>query len=131
MTSDLWPGERGLAEASATLYGGWRNVNRMNVSGLLYVTNRRLIFEPVGFSLQTGCTAIPFENIAVVRPRNSLWVIPDGMEIETRDGSRYHFKVWSRDRLIGMIQGCLSGAVRELNESPARRTNTPPAKPGE
>jgi hypothetical protein len=103
----------------------------MTVSGLIYITNLRLIFEPLGFSLQTGSATIPFENIAVVRPRNSLWVIPDGMEIETRDGSRYHFKVWSRDRLIDMIQHCMSGAVPEHIESPTRRTNTPPAKPGE
>jgi len=118
-----------LASESATLFGGRKNVNRLNVTGLLHITNRRLLFEPVGFSLQPGSTTIPLENIAVVRPRNSLWLIRDGLEIETHDGLRYHFKVWSRDRLIDLIQECRSGTVREHHKSPARRTNTPPARP--
>jgi hypothetical protein len=129
MESELWPGERVLASESATLFGGRRNVNWINVTGPLHITNRRLLFEPVGFSIQPGSTTILLENIAVVRPRNSLWLIPDGMEIETHDGLRYHFKVWSRGRLIDLIQECRSGKVREHHESPAQRTNTPPAKP--
>jgi GRAM domain len=104
MNSKLRSGERVLSEESATLVGGLRNVNWVNVSGLIYITNRRLIFEPVGWPFKTDSTTIPLDSIAVVRPRNSLWFIPDSMEIETRDGDRYHFKVWSRDRLIDMIE---------------------------
>src|SRR5262249_24227503 len=79
MESGLWPGGRVLTDASATLVGGWRNVNWVNVGGLIHITNRRLIFEPVGFSLQTDSMTIPLDHIAVVRPRNTLWIIPDGM----------------------------------------------------
>ena len=103
-----------LTDASATLVGGWRKVNWVNVGGLIYLTNRRLIFEPVGVSLRTDSTTIPLGSIAVVRPRNSLWLIPDALEIETRDGVRYHFKVWSRARLIDLIQA---------------QTNKPPTGP--
>jgi hypothetical protein len=115
MKSKLRSGERVLIEESATLVGGLRNVNWLNVGGLIYITNRRLIFEPVGWPFQTDSTTIPLDSIAVVRPRNTLWLIPDSMEIETRAGARYHFKVWSRDRLIDLIE--------------AQMKNPPPAPP--
>jgi hypothetical protein len=105
MKIELWRGERVLAETSGSMIGGWGNSNWVNVGGLLYVTNRRVIFDPVAFPFQASRTSIPLDEIAAVRPRNSLWFIPDSLEITTRDGVRYRFKVWSRDRIIDLIQG--------------------------
>jgi hypothetical protein len=124
MNTKLWPGERVLTDAMGSLFRGWESVG-----GQIYITSRRLIFESHALNIQRGTTEITLENIAVARPRNTLWLIPNGMEIETRDGVRYRFVVWARARLIDMIHVCKSGAVWEHNDSPAGRTNTPSADP--
>jgi hypothetical protein len=117
MGGKLWPGERVLTDTSATLVGSWGNANWVNAAGMLYVTNRRLIFEPIGLSFQDR-TAIPFDDVASVRPRNFLWIIPDGLEVLTRDGVRYRFKVWSRDHLIDLILAQM------------KKSSTAPSQPG-
>jgi GRAM domain len=125
MTFDLMDGERLLAEELANLFRGWEGVG-----GRLYITNRRLRFEAHALNIQRGATDIPWEDIADVRPRNNLWIIPNGMEIETRDGVCYRFVVWGRKRLIDMIQVCKSGAVWGSEDQPdPGRAVQPPADP--
>ena len=120
MNTELWPGEQVLADEMGSLFRGWESVG-----GRIYVTNRRVIFESHGLNLQRGTTEIPLENIVEARRRNTLFIIPNGMEIETRDGVRYRFVVWTRARLIDMIAVCKSGQLWERDERPARGSNAP------
>ncbi|HVS38996.1 MAG TPA: PH domain-containing protein [Gemmataceae bacterium] len=85
--------------------------NHGSGGGWLYVTNRRVIFEPNALSFGSRVREIPLEDIDDVGPHNLLGIIPDGMEIWTRDGKRHRFVVWGRRRLIDMIHVCKSGIV--------------------
>jgi hypothetical protein len=163
MKTELWFGELLLAEKLANLFR-----SSESFGGMIYVTNRRVIFESHGTIGQIwniisvvvrlasapilasgprrghgenpradepaaratrGTTEIPLENIADVRPRNNLWIISNGMQIETFDGVRYRFVIWDRAQIIDMIQVCKSGAVWETQDNPPQRTDTPSADP--
>ncbi len=123
MKTELLPGERVLADEMGSLFRGWESVG-----GRIYVTNRRVIFESHGLNLQRGNTEIPLEEIVEARRRNTLFIVPNGMEIETRDGTRYRFVVWTRARLIDMIAVCKTGKLWERDEPPAQ-PDTAPADP--
>ena len=123
MKSELLDGEELLAEAMANLFRGWEGVG-----GRLYVTNRHVIFESHFINFQRGVTEIPLDEIDDARPRNNLGFIPNGMEILTREGTRYRFVVWGRKRLIDMIHVCKSGAVwHEATGSRAAALPKPPS----
>lgn len=126
MKTELLDGEQLLADGLANLFRGWEGVG-----GRLYVTNRRVIFESHMVNIRRGVTEIPLADIEEVRPRNNLWVIPNGMEIETRDGIRYRFVVWGRKQIIDMIEVCKSGAVWGGDgKGFAGRTDATPPLPG-
>ena len=119
MKTKLMDGERLLAGEMANLFRGWESVG-----GRLYVTNRRVIFEPHFLNFRRRVTEMPLTEIEEVRPRNTLGLIPNGMEVETCEGVRYQFVVWGRERIIDMIQVCKGGALWEDDEkrpAPNRR----------
>jgi hypothetical protein len=95
-----------LTDEMGSLFRGWESVG-----GRIYVTNRRVIFESHGLNIQRGNTEIPLEEIVEARRRNTLFIISNGMEIETREGRLYRFVVWTRARVIDMIAVCKSGKV--------------------
>ncbi len=121
MRTELLDGERLLADEMANLFRGWESVG-----GRLYVTNRRVIFESHFLNIRRGATEIPLGHIEDVVPRNNLGFIPNGMEIRTRDGSRYRFVTWGRRRLIDMIHVCKSDVLwAQKREGPTRRGKAP------
>ena len=124
MKTEFLDGEELLADKMANLFRGWEGVG-----GRLYVTNRRVIFESHFLNIRHGVTVLPLTEIEDVRPRNNLWVIPNGMEIETRDGVRYRFVTWGRDRLIDMIHVCKGAAVWDGDKGPSGRPGVPQADP--
>jgi hypothetical protein len=55
------------------------------------------------------------------RPRNTPGIVPNAMEVETRDGVCCRFALWGRDRMIDRIHVCKSRAVRGDEQDPADR----------
>ena len=123
MKTELLDGEDLLADEMANLFRGWEGVG-----GRLYVTDRRVIFESHFLNIRRGVTVIALADIDDVRPRNNLWVVPNGLEIETCDGVRFRFVTWGRDRLIDMIHVC-KGAAAWDDERGGGRPARPPADP--
>lgn len=73
------------------------------VGGKLKITDRRLIFESHDFNIQTGTTEILIEQIAEVKKRNTLGIVPNGISVITKDESGYKFVLWNRSKIIDFI----------------------------
>jgi hypothetical protein len=98
-------GERSLASEPADLFLGWRKV-----SGRLYVTDRRVVFESRRFDSWRDSTEIPLDEVVDAYPWDTVWG-PIGLVIRTRGRDRHRFLTWERDRLIDLIHVCRAGAV--------------------
>lgn len=73
------------------------------VGGKLKITDRRLVFKSHDFNIQTGTIEILIEQIAEVKKRNTLGIVPNGMSIITKDGIKYKFVLWRRSKIIDFI----------------------------
>jgi hypothetical protein len=105
MSFELKQDEEILADVAANLFRGIEAVG-----GRMKVTNYRVLFEPNAINLQKMPAEIPLEQIAEVRNRNTMRIVPNGMLIRTKAGIEYEFVVWGRGRLISLIQRHLSKA---------------------
>jgi hypothetical protein len=101
--------------------------NLGSAGGHLYVTDRRLIFEPHGLNFRRGATEIPLDDIEDVRPCNTLWLVPNGLEVRLRGGKRRRFVVWNRQALMELIYYQLNSPRPGGGE----RRPPPPARPGD
>ncbi len=88
-----------LADVGANLFRGIEGVG-----GRLKITSRRVVFEPHAVNLQKIPAEILLSDIAEVRKRNTMGLVPNGMLIRTRAGVEYKFVVWGRERLISIIE---------------------------
>lgn len=88
-----------VADVAANLFRGIEGVG-----GRLKITTRRVLFEPHAINIQRNPAEIPMPDIAEVRTRNTLGIIPNGVLIRTRAGVEYKFVVWGRERLIRLIE---------------------------
>lgn len=73
------------------------------VGGRLKLTDRRLLFKSHNINIQTGTTEILIEQIAEVKKRNTLGIVPNGISIVTKDGAKYKFVLWRRSKIIDFI----------------------------
>lgn len=73
------------------------------VGGKLKITDRRLVFESHAFNIQTGITEIYFSQIAEVKKRNTMGIVPNGMSVITKDGVEFKFVLWNRTKIIDFL----------------------------
>jgi len=91
--------EQILADVGANMFRGIEAVG-----GRMKITDRRILFEPHSFNLQPQPADIPLDQVAEVRKRNTLFVVPNGILVRLKSGVQYKFVVWGRGRLIALIR---------------------------
>ncbi len=84
----------------------WRG--KEAVGGWITLTRTNLHFESHAMNVQNGPSDIPIASIAEVRPVNTLGIVPNGMEVTLRDGTRERFVVFKRKALVEAIQRLLA-----------------------
>ena len=97
----LLEGEKVLAWQPARVYKsgrfrGWR--------GWLRVTNLRIIFE-AHFLFWEKHVEIAIDEVAEVKKKRALGLIPNIVYVRTKAGQEYDFVTWPRQRIINLIQG--------------------------
>jgi hypothetical protein len=102
--SELLPGESIVKQGRVRLESGAEPL-----SGHLYLTTRRLVFESYWFEAHPGATTVDLEDIAQVgkpwaRFLNLAPLVPNSVTIETQDGRRYRFVCAGRDGWSSAIQ---------------------------
>jgi hypothetical protein len=78
------------------------------VGGTLKLSTSKLIFEPHAINFQRQNLEIPYHHITLVKPRNTLGVVPNGILIELHSGEHFKFVVNKRSQLIQFIQNKIS-----------------------
>jgi len=91
-TADTAP-ESTLAEIAANVFLG-----NDAVSGRLQITNKRLVFLPQGNLFQASGVEIAVSDIQAVETCNTWGFIANGLRVVTKNGIKYHFVVWNRDK---------------------------------
>jgi hypothetical protein len=81
------------------------------VSGRLYLTNIRLIFESHAFNIQIGVTSIPLSDMVRVEPGWAtllgIPVVPKAIKVITKTKQTHNFVVQPRDEWISAIKSRL------------------------
>lgn len=72
------------------------------VGGYLYLTDTRLLFQSHSFNIQNHEQSISLESITDVRPRMTLLVIPNGLQVGTPVGAE-RFVVHERNSWVQAI----------------------------
>jgi hypothetical protein len=98
MSIDLADGESMVKEGFANHFKGFESVG-----GRLLLTTRRLVFKPHKLNVQRQQDSYPLEEIATVEPRNTWWVVPNGLLVTMRDGHSEKFVVYGRRRWVAEI----------------------------
>jgi hypothetical protein len=76
------------------------DVSPAGFGGLLYITDRRLLFEtPHG----SGSGEIRLADVTKIRPWNLLGLVPLGLTVITHDGRRHPLRVRRRRPLMALI----------------------------
>ena len=71
------------------------------VGGKLIVTNRALIFSSHAFNIQRGETRIPIKKIKKIE---KFGLIPNGLRVRMKDGTKYEFRISNIDRVMNYIE---------------------------
>lgn len=95
---EIQAGERLLKEGMANHFKGIEAVG-----GKLQLTDRQLIFRSHAFNIQTHQESYPLESITVVKPRNTLGLVPNGLTVGLRDGREEHFVLFGRGEWMRAI----------------------------
>ncbi|MFH1424693.1 MAG: GRAM domain-containing protein [archaeon] len=90
--------EKVLANVAANMF---RDIE--GVGGKLRVTNQRLLFEPHLLNLQNKPEAILLKDVKSASKRMTLLFIPNGMLVTMKSGKEHKFVLWSREKIIGLI----------------------------
>jgi hypothetical protein len=64
--------------------------------GRLYLTPTRLCFRGHGFNIQNKALDLPLEDVADVGFKNTLGIIPNGLQVHRQDGKKETFVVFQR-----------------------------------
>jgi hypothetical protein len=70
-----------------------------------------LVFESHSLNLQSGVTVLALSSIESIRFRNTLWVVPNGLELSLTDGTRHRFVLWGRTQWLAAINAARSAAA--------------------
>lgn len=74
-----------------------------SVGGRVRISDKSILFTAHAINIQTQITEIPFDQISTITKRNTLGLIPNGLMIETRDGTKYKFVLWNRQKIIDFV----------------------------
>jgi hypothetical protein len=72
------------------------------VGGWLYLLQDRLLFHPHRFNIQKEDLSIPLAEVVSVKPRRTMGLIPNGIEVATRSGVD-RFVVQGRGRWVTVL----------------------------
>jgi hypothetical protein len=113
MAIALQPGETVAHEGFANHF-----LNCEGRGGRLYLTNRRLVFQPHAVNLQRSGFSMPLDDIAEASKCLTFWLIPNGIKITHRDGKTERFVVYDRaDWLAGIATQKLRDGANQLASS--------------
>jgi hypothetical protein len=113
MNTELLPNEKTIMIGTANLQTGIDAV-----SGGLFLTNQRLIFEPYRFNIQIETTTLPLDSISTTRLCwtrlfNLIPLLPNSLAVQTTDGQEYRFALPRRQQWQRAI-------VQQLHDSPEK-----------
>lgn len=74
------------------------------VGGKLKITDEGLFFKPHAINVQTEPVQIPFQAIAKVEKVNTMGIVPNGMLITAKDGTKYRFVINHRKKIIEFLE---------------------------
>ena len=74
-----------------------------SVGGKIYFYEDRLVFKSHAINIQRGETEIKYKDISEVKKRMTMFIIPNGMGITTKDGFRHKFVLYGRDKVIEFL----------------------------
>jgi len=97
-TPTFEPGERVVREGPANHF---RRLEA--VGGWLYLTNQRLVFKSHRLNIQRHQLSLPLDRIATARPSMTAWVIPNGLQVLTKDGRGERFVVEGRGEWVAAL----------------------------
>jgi hypothetical protein len=83
---------------------------RKSFGGKLYLTHRRLVFEPHVATPKCGMEVIPIDEISTVEKRwtkvlRFIPLVPNSLAVTTSEGSEYWFVLFGRDDWESAISG--------------------------
>jgi hypothetical protein len=102
--------EQILKKGKATLH-----IDRDAYNGALYLTNERLVF--VGYFLGANTRnekTVLLKHIRGIKPRKSLFVIPNVLEITADSKEQLKFVVYGRDEWLAAIRNQMAVIGRPL-----------------
>lgn len=73
------------------------------VGGKIFFAQEALTFHSHALNIQTGDTTIRYSDIVLVKPRNTLGIVPNGISVFTRDGFEHKFVVYHRSTIIAFL----------------------------
>ncbi len=95
----LEAGESFLMEGPANHFKGLEAVG-----GVLALSDRALVFRSHSFNIQNHELSLPLSGMDSVRAVNTLMLVPNGLLVFMRDGSRERFVVWKRKDWLRKIE---------------------------
>ena len=100
----LLPGEEILKEGKLN---HWKGIE--NVRGMLYLTNRRLIFISGSFALQPHDMYLLLEELVEVKKYWTMYIAPNGFYVLKTDGKKEKFQSWKRKGWVEAIGTMIDG----------------------
>ncbi|MEM6514670.1 MAG: GRAM domain-containing protein [Bacteroidota bacterium] len=79
-------------EGPASLFRGIEGVG-----GKIYLTNKRLVFNPHRFNFQKKALSLDYNQIDNILTRKTGRLVDNGLSIETKDGNEFRFVVNERE----------------------------------
>lgn len=73
------------------------------VGGKIIFDDIGLTFKSHSINVQTGETRIEYSQIGVIKKRNTLGVVPNGISIITKDDLEYNFVINFRKQVIEFL----------------------------
>ena len=69
----------------------------------IYFYEDRLVFKSHAFNIQRGVTEIKYKDISEVKKRMTMFFVPNGIGITTKNGFCHKFVVYERDIIIEFL----------------------------
>ena len=83
------------------------------VGGKIYFHEDRLVFKSHAFNIQRGEKEIKYKDITEAKIRMTMFIIPNGMEIITKDGFSHKFVLYGRDKVIEFLNSKIGNYKNE------------------
>ncbi|MDM8158534.1 GRAM domain-containing protein [Labilibaculum sp. K2S] len=74
------------------------------VGGKLFLTNKRLIFNPHKYNFQKGETSIELSEITEISKRKTSRIMDNGLRVVTKDNTKYDLVLNDRDEWLKQLK---------------------------